>query len=56
MRHAIYMAIDVIRERAEYDENTANPLPFIERADTEGKPRREFIDFKTTRYNENQNQ
>ena len=56
MRHAIYMALDVLRERAEYDENTANPLPFIERADTEGKPRREFIDFKTTRYNENQNQ
>lgn len=56
MRHAIYMALDVLHQREEYDENTANPLPFIERADTEGKPRREFIDFKTTRYNENQNQ
>ncbi len=48
MRNAIYMAIDVLRKRAEYDELRANPLPFIERADTEGKPRREFIDFKTT--------
>lgn len=56
MRHAIYMALNVLHQREEYDENTANPLPFIERADTEGKPRREFIDFKTTRYNENQNQ
>ena len=48
MRNAVYMAIDVLRQRAEYDELRANPLPFIERADTEGKPRREFIDFKTT--------
>ena len=48
MRHAIYMAIDVLKQRAEYDELRANPLPFIERADGEGKPRREFIDFKTT--------
>ena len=54
MRNAIFMAIDVLRQRAEYDEPTANPLPFIERNDGEGKPRREFIDFKTTRYNENQ--
>lgn len=54
MRNAIFMAIDVLRQRAEYDELTANPLPFIERNDGEGKPRREFIDFKTTRYNENQ--
>ena len=54
MRHAIYMALDILRQRAEYDELTANPLPFIERPDTEGKPRREFIDFKTTKYNENQ--
>ena len=53
MRHALFMAIDVLRQRAEYDELTADPLPFIERADGEGKPRREFIDFKTTRYNEN---
>ena len=48
MRNAIYMAIDVLKQRAEYDELRANPLPFIERADGEGKPRREFIDFKTT--------
>ena len=48
MRHAIYMAIDVLKQRAEYDELRANPLPFIERTDIEGKPRREFIDFKTT--------
>lgn len=48
MRHAIYMALDVMHQRAEYDELRANPLPFIERADGEGKPRREFIDFKTT--------
>jgi 4-hydroxythreonine-4-phosphate dehydrogenase len=48
MRNAIYMALDVMKQRAEYDELRANPLPFIERADGEGKPRREFIDFKTT--------
>ena len=48
MRNAIYMALDVIRQRAEYDELTANPLPFIERDDKEGRPRREFMDFKTT--------
>ena len=48
MRNAIYMAIDVLRQRAEYDELTADPLPFIVREDREGKPRREFIDFKTT--------
>lgn len=53
MRHAIFMALDVLRKRAEYDELRANPLPFIERADSEGKPRREFIDFKTTKYTEN---
>ena len=52
MRHALFMAIDVLRQRAEYDELTADPLPFIERADGEGKPRREFIDFKTTKYQE----
>jgi len=48
MRNALFMAIDVLRQRAQYDELTANPLPFIERADGEGKPRREFVDFKTT--------
>jgi 4-hydroxythreonine-4-phosphate dehydrogenase len=48
MRNALFMAIDVLRQRAQYDELTANPLPFIERAEGEGKPRREFIDFKTT--------
>ena len=53
MRNAIYMALDVIRQRAEYDELTANPLPFIERDDKEGRPRREFMDFKTTKYSEN---
>ena len=53
MRNAIFMAIDVLRKRAEYDELRADPLPFIERPDTEGKPRREFIDFKTTKYQEN---
>lgn len=48
MRNAIYMAIDVLHARAEYDTLRANPLPFIEREDKEGRPRREFIDFKTT--------
>ena len=48
MRNALFMAIDVLRARAEYDELRANPLPFIERNEGEGKPRREFIDFKTT--------
>ena len=52
MRNALYMAVDVLRQRAEYDELTADPLPFIERNDGEGKPRREFIDFKTTKYND----
>ena len=52
MRNALFMALDVLRKRAEYDELRANPLPFIERPDTEGKPRREFIDFKTTKYND----
>ena len=50
MRNALYMAIDVLKRRAEYDELTADPLPFIERDDKEGRPRREFIDFKTTKY------
>lgn len=53
MRHALYMAVDVLRARTEYDELRANPLPFIERAESEGKPRREFIDFKTTKWSEN---
>jgi len=48
MRNALFMAIDVLRQRTEYDELTADPLPFIEHNDGEGKPRREFIDFKTT--------
>lgn len=48
MRNALFMAIDVMRQRDQYDELTADPLPFIERADGDGKPRREFIDFKTT--------
>ena len=48
MRNALYMALDVLRTRAEYDKLRANPLPFIEREDKEGRPRREFIDFKTT--------
>ncbi len=48
MRNALFMAIDVLRQRADYDANTSNPLPFIERTDIEGRPRREFIDFKTT--------
>ena len=52
MRNALYMALDILKARNEYDENTANPLPFIEREDKEGRPRREFIDFKTTKYNE----
>lgn len=50
MRNAIYMALDILRTRREYDALRANPLPFIEREDKEGKPRREFIDFKTTKY------
>jgi len=48
MRNALFMAVDVLRQRAEYDELRANPLPFVEREDKEGRPRREFIDFKTT--------
>ncbi|MCR5050601.1 MAG: 4-hydroxythreonine-4-phosphate dehydrogenase PdxA [Paludibacteraceae bacterium] len=48
MRNALYMALDVLRARAEYDKLRANPLPFVEREDKEGRPRREFIDFKTT--------
>ena len=48
MRNALFMAVDIVRQRAEYDELTADPLPFIVREDREGKPRREFIDFKTT--------
>lgn len=48
MRNAIYMAIDVLRARTEYDELRQDPLPFIVREDREGRPRREFIDFKTT--------
>ena len=48
MRNALYMALDVLHTRAEYDKLRANPLPFIEREDKEGRPRREFIDFKTT--------
>ena len=48
MRNALFMAIDVLRARTEYDELRQDPLPFIERNDGEGKPRREFIDFKTT--------
>ena len=48
MQNALFMAIDVLRQRAQYDELTADPLPFIERTDIEGRPRREFIDFKTT--------
>ena len=52
MRNALFMAIDILRQREEYDELTANPLPFIVREDREGRPRREFIDFKTTKYND----
>ena len=47
MRNAMYMAYDLIRARAE--------LPFIEREDKEGRPRREFIDFKTTKYDSSRN-
>ena len=58
MRNALYMALDIFRARNEYDELRANPLPFIVRDDKEGRPRREFIDFKTTtggnRFNNNQ--
>ena len=54
MRNALFIAIDVLRQREAYDALTANPLPFIEHSDGEGKPRREFIDFKTTKYNDNQ--
>ena len=52
MRNALYMALDILRARNEYDQLRANPLPFIERTDSEGKPRREFMDFKTTKYND----
>ena len=48
MRHALFMAVDILRQRTEYDALNADPLPFIERNEGEGKPRREFIDFKTT--------
>ena len=53
MRNAIYLLVDVLRTRAEYDELRKNPLPFIERDDKEGRPRREFMDFKTTTWKEN---
>ena len=52
MRNALFMAIDVLRQREQFDELTANPLPFIVREDREGRPRREFIEFKTTKYND----
>ena len=55
MRNAVYMAVDLLRKRTEYDELRRNPLPFIERDDKEGKPRREFIDFKTTTYDKQGN-
>lgn len=48
MRNALYMALDIYHTRAEYDKLRENPLPFIVREDREGRPRREFIDFKTT--------
>lgn len=48
MRNALFLSVDVLRAREEYADLTENPLPFIVRNDGEGRPRREFIDFKTT--------
>lgn len=47
--HALYAAIDILHTRQTNAELTRNPLPFIPREDREDRrPRREFIDFKTT--------
>ena len=48
MRNALYLALDIFKTRTDYDKLRTNPLPFIEREDKEGRPRREFMDFKTT--------
>ena len=48
MRNAIYMALDVLRLRNEYDELRRNPLPFIKHKDKENRPLHKFMDFKTT--------
>lgn len=41
MREAIYMAIDIVRHRREWQEWTANPLPHVERERKERPDRRE---------------
>lgn len=47
--HAIYMAIDLLHTRASNKELKKNPLPFTPHEEREDhRPRREFIDFKTT--------
>ena len=47
--HALYTAIDIWHTRQTNAELAENPLPFIPREDREERrPRREFIDFKTT--------
>lgn len=45
MLHAIYLAVDTLAIRKESKELKQNPLPFIERFDTEGKPKPEFRTF-----------
>ncbi len=50
--HALYMAIDILRTRAQNKELKKNPLPFESHEEHEDRrPRREFVDFKTTTNN-----
>ncbi|MDY2942908.1 MAG: 4-hydroxythreonine-4-phosphate dehydrogenase PdxA [Paludibacteraceae bacterium] len=47
--HALYAAIDILHTRKQNAELTQDPLPFTLREDREDRrPRREFMDFKTT--------
>jgi len=47
--HALYMAIDILHTRAQNKELKKNPLPFEPHEEREDRrPRREFVDFKTT--------
>lgn len=47
--HALYEAIDILHTRALNADLSANPLPFTPREEHEDRrPRREFMDFKTT--------
>ena len=47
--HALYAAIDILHTRKQNAELTQDPLPFTPREEREDRrPRREFMDFKTT--------